>query len=62
MSMVVAEGGGGGMYAVLPVYPFSGHFLIANCVTDTGDKAGNKAGRAVSPGDFRLMMEREEME
>ena len=34
--------------------------MIANCVTDTGDKAGNKAGMALSPGDFRLMMEREE--
>ena len=44
------------------VYPFSGHFLIANSVTDTGDRAGNKAGMALSPGDFRLMMEREEAE
>lgn len=34
--------------------------MIADYVTDTGDKAGDKAGMAVSPGDFRLMMEREE--
>ena len=68
LSAGVAEGGGGSVYAVYlcvchsSVYPFIGHFLIANSVTDTGDRAGNKAGMALSPGDFRLMMEREEAE
>lgn len=38
------------------IYSFSGHFLIANYVTGTGDKAGNKAGMALCPGDFRLVV------
>lgn len=38
---------------------FSEHFLNANYVTGTGDRTGNKAGGALPPGDFALMVETE---
>lgn len=41
MSAVVAEGGSGRMNAIRLFIHSVGSFLIADCVTDTGDKAGN---------------------